>query len=83
MTILFSFFYFFTSKESQRMFGCYKALMISVNLSGRHLLQGEGEEVQELKAANQKWMQACAALDACGNQLHLELLQCQVGELNH
>ncbi|MCJ8731019.1 hypothetical protein PDJAM_G00191190 [Pangasius djambal] len=68
-------------KESQRMFGSYKALMIGVNLSGRRLLRGEGAEVQELKlelqAANQKWTQACAALDAWENQLHLELLQCQ------
>lgn len=64
------------------MFGGYKALMIGVNLSGRHLLRGEGAEVRQLKAelqaANQKWTQACAALDAWENQLHLELLQCQV-----
>lgn len=80
---LYIFFYFFYSKESQRTFGSYKALMIGVNLSGRYLLGGEGAEVQvlkaELQAANQKWTQACAALDAWENQLHLELLQCQVG----
>ncbi|KAB5582142.1 hypothetical protein PHYPO_G00183770 [Pangasianodon hypophthalmus] len=68
-------------KESQRMFGSYKALMIGVNLSGRRLPRGDGAEVQELKlqlqAANQKWTQACAALDTWENQLHLELLQCQ------
>lgn len=60
------------------MFGSYKAVMIGVNLSGRRLLRGEGAEMAELQAANQKWTQACAALDAWENQLHLELLQCQV-----
>ncbi|GAA6088827.1 nesprin-1 isoform X1 [Tachysurus ichikawai] len=68
-------------KENQRTFGGYKTLMIGVNLSGRRLLHGEGAEVQQLKtelqAANQKWTQACAALDAWENQLHHELLQCQ------
>lgn len=69
-------------KESQRTFSSYKALLINVNLSGRRLLRGESAEVQELKselqATNTKWTQACAALDAWENQLHLELLQCQV-----
>lgn len=54
--------------------------MIDVNLSGQWLLQGDDAEVQELKAANQKWTQACSALQAWENQLHLELLQCQVGK---
>lgn len=65
------------------MFGNNKALMISVNLGGRDLLPGEGAEAHELKAANQKWMQACAALDTWENQLHLELLRCQVPDTNH
>ncbi|TSV02078.1 Nesprin-2 [Bagarius yarrelli] len=68
-------------KESQRKFSGYKALLINVNLSGRRLLRGESAELQELKAelraTNKKWTQACAALDAWENQLHLELLQCQ------
>lgn len=77
---------FILSQEIHRMFGSYKAQMIGVNLSGRCLLRGEGEEVQELKAelqaANQKWTEACASLDMWENQLHLELLQCQVLKTN-
>lgn len=73
--------FFCASKEIQKTFRSYKALMIDVNLSGQCLLRGEDAEVQELKAANQKWTEACSALQAWENLLHLELLQCQVGKL--
>lgn len=57
--------------------------MIGVNISGRRLLREEGVDLQQLQAANQKWTQACAALDAWENRLHLELLQCQVQRKNN
>uniref|UniRef100_A0A4W4FPQ2 KASH domain-containing protein n=1 Tax=Electrophorus electricus TaxID=8005 RepID=A0A4W4FPQ2_ELEEL len=73
-------------KEMQRTFSSYKALMIGVNLSGRDLQHGDNAELDELReglrAANQKWMCACASLDSWEGQLQRALLECQVGRFH-
>uniref|UniRef100_A0A671NG83 Spectrin repeat containing, nuclear envelope 2b n=1 Tax=Sinocyclocheilus anshuiensis TaxID=1608454 RepID=A0A671NG83_9TELE len=56
-------------------------LMIGVNLSGRGFQHGDSAELHELRenlqAANQKWTQACAALDSWEHRLHQALMECQ------
>lgn len=66
----------------QKSFNSYKCLMISVNLSSRHLLHGDSAELQELQealnSANQSWTQACDGLESWERRLHSALMQCQV-----
>ncbi len=66
----------------QRTFNGYKSVMIGVNLSGRGFQHGDSAELHELRenlqSANQKWAQACAALDSWEHQLHQALMECQV-----
>lgn len=66
----------------QRTFNGYKAVMIGVNLSGRGFQHGDSTELRELREnlqlANQKWAQACAALDSWEHRLHQALMECQV-----
>ncbi|KAG5285199.1 hypothetical protein AALO_G00000670 [Alosa alosa] len=74
-------------KEMQKTFTSYKAQMISINLIGRELLGGQdlqstaSDELKELhenlRSTNQKWTQACAALDRWESRLHKALMQCQ------
>ncbi|XP_062379197.1 nesprin-2-like isoform X2 [Sardina pilchardus] len=74
-------------KEMQKTFTSYKAQMISINLIGRELLGGRdlqstaSDELKELhenlRLTNQKWAQACAALDRWESRLHKALMQCQ------
>ncbi|XP_032382889.1 nesprin-2 isoform X2 [Etheostoma spectabile] len=68
-------------KEMQKTFNSYKCLMISVNLSSRHFLPGNGAELRELhetlSSANQSWQQACGGLDSWERRLHQALMQCQ------
>ncbi|XP_076151738.1 nesprin-2-like isoform X1 [Alosa pseudoharengus] len=74
-------------KEMQKTFSSYKAQMISINLIGRELLGGQdlqstaSDELKELhenlRSTNQKWTQACAALDRWESRLHKALMQCQ------
>uniref|UniRef100_A0A8C6P5H5 Spectrin repeat containing, nuclear envelope 2b n=1 Tax=Nothobranchius furzeri TaxID=105023 RepID=A0A8C6P5H5_NOTFU len=69
-------------KEMQRTFDSFKCLMISVNLSARHFLQGDSVELQELQealsSANHSWSQACCGLESWESRLRSALLQCQV-----
>lgn len=66
----------------QKIFEKYKAVMISVNLSGRDFLQGDSEEARELQAGlcsmNQSWVKACTALNCRESQLQSTLMKCQV-----
>lgn len=66
----------------QRTFNSYKCLMISVNLSSRHFLRGDGAEQRELQealsSANNSWTQACGGLASWEGRLHSALMQCQV-----
>ncbi|KAJ8290336.1 hypothetical protein GJAV_G00011560 [Gymnothorax javanicus] len=68
-------------KDMQKMFEKYKVVMISVNLSGRDLQQGDSEEAQEIQASlrsvNQNWVKAYTALDSWESQLQNTLIQCQ------
>uniref|UniRef100_A0A8C2DAU3 Spectrin repeat containing, nuclear envelope 2b n=1 Tax=Cyprinus carpio TaxID=7962 RepID=A0A8C2DAU3_CYPCA len=68
-------------KDMQRIFNGYKSVMIGVNLSGRCFQHGDSAELQELRenlqSANQKWTQACAALDSWEHRLHQALMECQ------
>ncbi|XP_073690696.1 nesprin-2-like [Garra rufa] len=68
-------------KDMQRTFNGYKSVMIGVNLSGRAFQHGDSTELQELRenlqSANQKWAQACAALDSWEHRLHQALMECQ------
>lgn len=68
-------------KEMQRTFNGYKTAMIGVNLSGRGFQNGDSTELQEmrenLQSANEKWAQACAALDRWEHRLHKALMECQ------
>uniref|UniRef100_A0A8C6P4V4 Spectrin repeat containing, nuclear envelope 2b n=1 Tax=Nothobranchius furzeri TaxID=105023 RepID=A0A8C6P4V4_NOTFU len=68
-------------KEMQRTFDSFKCLMISVNLSARHFLQGDSVELQELQealsSANHSWSQACCGLESWESRLRSALLQCQ------
>ncbi|XP_067242791.1 nesprin-2 isoform X14 [Chanodichthys erythropterus] len=68
-------------KDMQRTFNGYKAVMIGVNLSGRGFQHGDSTELRELREnlqlANQKWAQACAALDSWEHRLHQALMECQ------
>lgn len=69
-------------QEMQKTFSCYKCLMISVNLSGRHFLRGDSAELRELQealgSANHSWTQACGGLESWERRLHAALMQCQV-----
>ncbi|CAG03762.1 unnamed protein product, partial [Tetraodon nigroviridis] len=69
-------------QEMQKTFASYKCLMISINLSGRHFLRGDGAEQAELQdalgSANHSWTQACCSLERWERRLHGALLQCQV-----
>lgn len=67
----------------QKSFTSYKCLMISINLSGRSFLRGDGSqqeaELQDaLGSANHSWTQACSSLERWERRLHASLLQCQV-----
>lgn len=66
----------------QKTFNSYKSIMIGVNLSGRGFQQVDSTELQELRenlqSVNQKWAQACAALDSWERRLHQALMECQV-----
>lgn len=67
----------------QKSFTSYKCLMISINLSGRSFLRGDGSqqeaELQDaLGSANHSWTQACSSLERWERRLHAALLQCQV-----
>uniref|UniRef100_A0A8C1GZA9 Spectrin repeat containing, nuclear envelope 2b n=2 Tax=Cyprinus carpio TaxID=7962 RepID=A0A8C1GZA9_CYPCA len=68
-------------KDMQRIFNGYKSVMIGVNLSGRCFQHGDSAELRELRenlqSANQKWTQACAALDSWEHRLHQALMECQ------
>ncbi|XP_052468626.1 nesprin-2-like isoform X3 [Carassius gibelio] len=68
-------------KDTQRTFNGYKSVMIGVNLSGRGFQHGDSTELQELRenlqSANQKWAQACVALDSWEHRLHQALMECQ------
>uniref|UniRef100_A0AAY4B6K7 KASH domain-containing protein n=1 Tax=Denticeps clupeoides TaxID=299321 RepID=A0AAY4B6K7_9TELE len=68
-------------REMQKTFSNYKAIMISINLSGQDFKHGDSGELQELqdrlRRANQQWSQACAALDDWESCLHRALMQCQ------
>ncbi|KAK7140539.1 hypothetical protein R3I94_012967 [Phoxinus phoxinus] len=68
-------------KDMQRTFIGYKSVMIGVNLSGRGFQHGDSTELRELREnlqlANQKWAQACAALDSWEHRLHQALMECQ------
>uniref|UniRef100_A0A673G3F3 Spectrin repeat containing, nuclear envelope 2b n=1 Tax=Sinocyclocheilus rhinocerous TaxID=307959 RepID=A0A673G3F3_9TELE len=68
-------------KDMQRIFNGYKSVMIGVNLSGRGFQHGDSAELCELRenlqAANQKWTQACVALDSWEHRLHQALMECQ------
>lgn len=68
-------------KDMQRTFNGYKSVMIGVNLSGRSFQHGDSAELQELRETlqrvNQKWTQACAALDSWEHRLHRALMECQ------
>ncbi|KTF80154.1 hypothetical protein cypCar_00031626 [Cyprinus carpio] len=67
--------------ELKRIFNGYKSVMIGVNLSGRCFQHGDSAELRELRenlqSANQKWTQACAALDSWEHRLHQALMECQ------
>lgn len=70
-------------QEMQKSFTSYKCLMISINLSGRSFLRGDGSqqeaELQDaLGSANHSWTQACSSLERWERRLHAALLQCQV-----
>ncbi|XP_026133976.1 nesprin-2-like isoform X2 [Carassius auratus] len=68
-------------KDTQRTFNGYKSVMIGVNLSGRGFQHGDSTELRELRenlqSANQKWAQACVALDSWEHRLHQALMECQ------
>ncbi|KAJ8288954.1 hypothetical protein COCON_G00016130 [Conger conger] len=68
-------------KDMQKTFEKYKAVMISVNLSGRDFQQGDSAEAGELQAGlcsmNQSWVKACTALDSWESQLQSTLMKCQ------
>ncbi|KAG5857708.1 hypothetical protein ANANG_G00022250 [Anguilla anguilla] len=68
-------------KDMQKIFEKYKAVMISVNLSGRDFQQGDSAETRELETAlrsvNQSWVKACTALDSWESQLQSSLMKCQ------
>uniref|UniRef100_A0A665X8T1 Spectrin repeat containing, nuclear envelope 2b n=1 Tax=Echeneis naucrates TaxID=173247 RepID=A0A665X8T1_ECHNA len=68
-------------KEMQKTFNSYKCLMISVNLSSRHFLQGDSAELRELQealsSANVSWTQACSGLEGWERRLHGALMTCQ------
>ncbi|KAJ8411705.1 hypothetical protein AAFF_G00153430 [Aldrovandia affinis] len=68
-------------KDMQKIFDSYKAVMISVNLSGRDFRQGDSAEARELQAdmhnMNQSWEKACTVLDSWKAQLHGTLMKCQ------
>uniref|UniRef100_A0A671L8B7 Spectrin repeat containing, nuclear envelope 2b n=1 Tax=Sinocyclocheilus anshuiensis TaxID=1608454 RepID=A0A671L8B7_9TELE len=68
-------------KDMQRTFNGYKSVMIGVNLSGRGFQHGDSTELRELReslqSANQKWAQACVALDSWEHRLHQALMECQ------
>ncbi|KAG9336608.1 hypothetical protein JZ751_002955 [Albula glossodonta] len=68
-------------KDMQKAFDNYKAVMISVNLSGRDFQHGDSAEARELQEGlrnmNQSWMNACAALDSWESQLQSALIKCQ------
>ncbi|TRY90475.1 hypothetical protein DNTS_015635 [Danionella cerebrum] len=65
-------------KDMQRTFNSYKSVMIGINVSGRGIQQGDSIELQEnLLLANQRWAQACAALDSWEHKLHRALMECQ------
>ncbi|KAI1895380.1 hypothetical protein AGOR_G00105690 [Albula goreensis] len=68
-------------KDMQKAFDNYKAVMISVNLSGRDFQHGDSAEARELQEGlrnmNQSWMNACAALDSWEAQLQSALIKCQ------
>uniref|UniRef100_A0A672KMP0 Spectrin repeat containing, nuclear envelope 2b n=1 Tax=Sinocyclocheilus grahami TaxID=75366 RepID=A0A672KMP0_SINGR len=68
-------------KDMQRIFNGYKSVMIGVNLSGRGFQHGDSTELRELReslqSANQKWAQACVALDSWEHRLHQALMECQ------
>lgn len=69
-------------QEMQKTFASYKCLMISINLSSRDFLLGDGAEQAELQdalgSANHSWTQACCGLESWERRLHAALLQCQV-----
>lgn len=66
----------------QKTFSSYKCLMISINLSSRSFLRGDGAQRAELQdalgSANHSWTQACCSLERWERRLHGALLQCQV-----
>uniref|UniRef100_A0A8D2ZNC9 Spectrin repeat containing, nuclear envelope 2b n=1 Tax=Scophthalmus maximus TaxID=52904 RepID=A0A8D2ZNC9_SCOMX len=72
-------------KEMQKSFNSHKCLMISVNLSSRHFLPGDGDgdgsELRELReavsSANLSWTQACGGLESWETRLRSALMQCQ------
>ncbi|XP_072313200.1 nesprin-2-like [Eucyclogobius newberryi] len=65
-------------KEMQRLFCSYKCLMISVNLSCRHLNSSDALELQEaVDSANHSWAQACSSLEGWELRLHRGLCKCQ------
>uniref|UniRef100_A0A8C2L4F1 Spectrin repeat containing, nuclear envelope 2b n=1 Tax=Cyprinus carpio TaxID=7962 RepID=A0A8C2L4F1_CYPCA len=68
-------------KDMQRTFNGYKSVMIAVNLSGRGFQYGDSTQLRELRenlqSANQKWAQACVALDSWEHRLHQALMECQ------
>ncbi|XP_068456704.1 nesprin-2-like [Clinocottus analis] len=77
-------------KEMQKTFNSYKCLMISVNLSSRHFLRGDGaalqemqelQELQELRdalgSANHSWTLACGGLQSWEERLQAALMRCQ------
>ncbi|KAG7466266.1 hypothetical protein MATL_G00163020 [Megalops atlanticus] len=68
-------------KAMKKAFDNYKAVMISVNLSGRDFQQADSAEAQELQESlrnmNQGWMKACAALESWEAHLQNTLMQCQ------
>uniref|UniRef100_A0A665X7Q1 Spectrin repeat containing, nuclear envelope 2b n=1 Tax=Echeneis naucrates TaxID=173247 RepID=A0A665X7Q1_ECHNA len=68
-------------QEMQKTFNSYKCLMISVNLSSRHFLQGDSAELRELQealsSANVSWTQACSGLEGWERRLHGALMTCQ------
>ncbi|XP_068607766.1 nesprin-2-like isoform X2 [Brachionichthys hirsutus] len=68
-------------KELQRTFSSYKCLMISINLSSRRFLQGDGAELRALQealsSANHSWTLACSGLQSWERSLHGVLLRCQ------